>query len=317
VNITTDFDASGVGGGLSSAWTVSPVLVVVAEMVSTITSWLVSGLPFDLVRVPLAGTRRQVAHGDRQAGVGGEGGQLGLRLPGAVAVGAAAAGADQQASSIGMQQFSSVVPPGSDGVDRERGGVVVGAHRHPSGVGAHVVHPIRVGLAQFPVDEVVDLDLFRLAFSDATPGRRSCRPLPTPSFCIDTDHHLAGSIGLQAVAPLTQRVTMALTSWPLASNALVRARIDFDVHRNGDIGSPGHRVYQRLERRHQLPRRGPRRVYGRHRVDAISRPRAQSPASTSLRPRRTVSAATPVAPATTATPPGPNSAASAPNRNRR
>ena len=37
--------------------------------------------------VPLAGARRQVAHGDGQAGGGGEFGQFGLPLPGAVPVG--------------------------------------------------------------------------------------------------------------------------------------------------------------------------------------------------------------------------------------
>ena len=48
-----------------------------------------------------------------------------------------------------------------------------------------------------------------------------------------------------------------------------------------------------------------------------ARHRGRIPASASLRPRRTVSAATPVACATTATPSAPNSAASAPSHNRR
>jgi hypothetical protein len=60
------------------------------------------------------------------------------------------------------------------------------------------------------------------------------------------------------------------------------------------------------------------RVY---KVDPCSgvegRPPRVSVSSASFRPRRTVSAATPVAAATTATPPGPNSAASAPSHNRR
>ena len=46
--------------------------------------------------VPLAGARREVADGDRQPGPGGQGGQLGLPQPGAVAVGAAAVRGDQQ-----------------------------------------------------------------------------------------------------------------------------------------------------------------------------------------------------------------------------
>src|SRR5207253_10321571 len=46
--------------------------------------------------VPFAGAWRQVAHGDRQAGGAGQGGQLDLPQPGAVAVGAPTVGADQQ-----------------------------------------------------------------------------------------------------------------------------------------------------------------------------------------------------------------------------
>ena len=46
--------------------------------------------------VPLAGARRQVAHGDREPTLVGEAGELDLPQPGAVAVGSAAVGGDQQ-----------------------------------------------------------------------------------------------------------------------------------------------------------------------------------------------------------------------------
>ena len=39
--------------------------------------------------------------------------------------------ADQQSGSMGVPRGSGLMPPGSDGVGRERRGVVVGAHRHP------------------------------------------------------------------------------------------------------------------------------------------------------------------------------------------
>ena len=83
----------------SSARTVSPVAVLVAPIRSTMIWWLdqqpaspVQGdlgeLPvFDLV--PFAGSRWEVADGDRQAGLGGEAGEFNLPSPDPVAVGAA------------------------------------------------------------------------------------------------------------------------------------------------------------------------------------------------------------------------------------
>ena len=69
----------------------SPVLVVVAAMVSTTTSWVVQGpaAPVQgdrgehavLDLVPLRGARRQVAHGDPQPGLGGQLSELGLPQP--------------------------------------------------------------------------------------------------------------------------------------------------------------------------------------------------------------------------------------------
>ncbi len=62
------------------------------------------------------------------------------------------------------------LPPAADRGDGERGGVVVGADRHPAGVAAHVVDAVGVGLAQLGVDEVVDFDLLRI------PGRAPLGP---------------------------------------------------------------------------------------------------------------------------------------------
>ena len=55
------------------------------------------------------------------------------------------------------------LPPAADRLDGERGGVVVGAHADPTGVGGQVVDAVGVGLAQGGVDEVVDLDRFGLS----------------------------------------------------------------------------------------------------------------------------------------------------------
>ena len=103
-----------------------------------------------------------MADSDGQAGGFGQFGEFGFPQPRAVAVGATAVGADQQPGSVRVQRFSDLLPPSGDGVDRERGGVMVGAHRYPTGVVGHVVHTVRIGLAQRGVDEVVDLDRFRL-----------------------------------------------------------------------------------------------------------------------------------------------------------
>ena len=77
--------------------------------------------------VPLAGPRGEVAHGDGQPGLGGQVGQFGLPGARSVTVGAAAVGADQQPGRPRVGVLADRVPPGPDRVDRERGGVVVGA----------------------------------------------------------------------------------------------------------------------------------------------------------------------------------------------
>ena len=110
-----------------------------------------------------------------QAGLGGQGGEFGLPGAGAVAVGAARVRGDQQPCGV------RVVGAGPTAchqrrieVDRERGGVVVGADADPAGVRGHVVDPVGDGLAQLlPVEEVVRLDLHRDHLPAATHGRRS------------------------------------------------------------------------------------------------------------------------------------------------
>ncbi len=105
-----------------------------------------------------------MAHGDPQPGLRGQGAQLGLPQPGAVAVGSTPVGGDQQPGRVGVSGGGGL-PPAADRGDGERGGVVVGADADPTGVGAQVVDAVGVGLAQGGVDEVVDLDLLRV------PGR--------------------------------------------------------------------------------------------------------------------------------------------------
>jgi len=121
--------------------------------------------------VPLAGPRRQVAHRDHEPGLGGQRSEFGFPGPGAVPVRAASVGGDQQPGGAGVDGVAGGSPPRADGVDREGGGVVVGADADPSGVRGQFVDPVGVGLAQFLVDEVVDFDWLR------RPGRAPLGPV--------------------------------------------------------------------------------------------------------------------------------------------
>src|ERR1022692_4393238 len=95
---------------------------------------------------PLAGTGRQVADADLQAGLGGQRGQPGL--PGAppAAVGAAAVRGDQQAPGAGIGALADGAPPGAQRADRERGGLVIGAHTDPAGVAPMSQTPYGIAL---------------------------------------------------------------------------------------------------------------------------------------------------------------------------
>src|SRR4051812_12535442 len=89
--------------------------------------------------VPFRGAGREVADGDLQAGFQGQGGEFGLPGAGTVTVGAAGVGGDEQPSGVRIVDDADRVPPASDRLRRERGGVVVGADVHPTGVGGEVV----------------------------------------------------------------------------------------------------------------------------------------------------------------------------------
>ena len=181
-----------------------------------------------------------------------------------------------------MQDHSGVAPPGADGVDRERGSVVVGAHRHPSGVGAHVVHPVRVGFTQLLVDEVMDLHLFGLALGMPLPTVVLVGPDQLFLLGVHTDHRVPGrqvsgrllvevgelgvaidmlptlgglGIGLQTVAPLTQQSTRH-HGGDLVASLPQRPGQDPDRLRRPPQRrhriAPGLRIDQRLQRGHQL-----------------------------------------------------------------
>ena len=113
-----------------------------------------------------------MAHGDGQCSLGGERGQFGLPGTGAVAVRAASVGGDEQPFDAGIGSVADAIPPAADRLDGERGGVVVGADIDPAGVRRDVVDPVRHGLVEFLVAEVMGVDLHPLTLGPPlAPGR--------------------------------------------------------------------------------------------------------------------------------------------------
>jgi hypothetical protein len=82
---------------------------------------------------------RQVTDGDQQSRLSGKLGELEFPGPGAVAVGAACVGSDEQSCRLGVGVLALAVPPAADRFHGERGGVVVGSDVDPAGVRPEVV----------------------------------------------------------------------------------------------------------------------------------------------------------------------------------
>src|SRR6516165_8744699 len=130
--------------GSCSQRTVKPVLVVVAEISSTITRqlirgrarqfWLMKGEEPVLDFVPLAGAGGQVADHDVEAEFVGQFLQFTFPQPHSRAVAAAPIGGDQQPGRVGVTRAPEVEPPPADAVDREGGRVMVDADAHPAGI---------------------------------------------------------------------------------------------------------------------------------------------------------------------------------------
>lgn len=92
--------------------------------------------------VPFAGAGCVVADGDVESGGRGEAGEFVFPEPGAVSVGAAAVGGDEESLCVGVFLLSHLFPPLFDRRDREHGGVVVDADRDPGAVVGDVVHAV-------------------------------------------------------------------------------------------------------------------------------------------------------------------------------
>jgi hypothetical protein len=135
-----------------------------------------------------------VTYGDRQAGLGGEGREFGFPGAGAVAVGAARVGGDQQPGRLRVVEASLPVPPAADGFHREGGGVVVAADVDPAGVRRQVVDAIGQSLAQRVTGEVMNVDPHRP--TDRPPFTSGVLELPDELllFRVHADHRLIVSL---------------------------------------------------------------------------------------------------------------------------
>src|SRR5664279_5687866 len=163
---------------------VSPVAVLVAPMVSMTTSWLVRGLPRQLIEMNENSRFSTVFHllvpGGRWVTVmvrpvrapRAARGVFHCRVREPLDPPPSAVISSRVASGVGGP--ADLVPPVADGGHGERGGVVVGAHADPAGVGGGVVDPVRGDLAPLGVDEVVHVDQFGLPPWASIPARCSC-----------------------------------------------------------------------------------------------------------------------------------------------
>ena len=113
--------------------------------------------------VPLAGARRKVANLNVQARLLRESTEFEFPQAHTVPVAAATVSGDDQLFGLWIPLAAHAQPPAPDGLYRECRRVVVGAYAHPGIVGTDVINPIGVGSTKFWIDEVVNLDLYRLS----------------------------------------------------------------------------------------------------------------------------------------------------------
>src|SRR5437588_7717302 len=136
------------------------------------TSWLMSGLPRQLVEmklnsrcsISLRGAGREVAADDLKAGLVGEALDLEFPQPGTGAVGSAAVGGNRQCGGVRIALFAELRPPVEDRVHGKRGRVARDPDRDPTFVGDQVIDAVGDRVPELLVLEVVGADLNRLAF---------------------------------------------------------------------------------------------------------------------------------------------------------
>ena len=211
---------------------------------------------------------------------------------------------------------------------------MVGADRHPAGVGGHVVDAVRDGLAQLLVGEVVHVDPLGLPGRLVLPaavlelpdqflllGVHRYHRRPGAEVLDDLGGEVAelgvpvgvlaalGDLGVALQAepqPRSIRATVRSdTGCPAPVSASARLRVDLVVHTSGDIGSP--RVSGSTSAFSAAVSPGSVSAsFLRPPPGARTRADGSATPSSSRTPRATVSGCTPVASATTVIPPRPS-----------
>src|SRR5208282_6001790 len=109
--------------------------------------------------VPLAGSRREMAHGDRKPRLVGQALQLQFPKPQPVAVAATAIGGDQQLARLRIESLALMAPPSSNRHHRKGGRVMIGTHVDKARVLAQIVDAVGVGAWHRRTGKVVTLNV--------------------------------------------------------------------------------------------------------------------------------------------------------------
>jgi hypothetical protein len=110
--------------------------------------------------VPLARTRGEVAHRDRQPQEIGQVLDRYLPEPGSTTVTAPGIRRDQKPLGLGIDLRSHLLPPTAQRLRSELGGVVIDPHAHPALVPREIVDPPGDRSPQLLVFEIIHADLF-------------------------------------------------------------------------------------------------------------------------------------------------------------
>ena len=148
-----------------------------------------------LYLVPLAGSRREMAHPDRTSDLVGKGLELFFSEAGTVSITASSIGGDDDLLTVRVDLLPSHVPAATDAFHGKGGRIVVGAHVDPSFVLLDVVDAVGGGLAQILVRKVVVVDLHRLSLG--LPGLAGVLVVPDQFLllCVDRENGVPGLHG--------------------------------------------------------------------------------------------------------------------------
>ena len=167
--------------------------------------------------IPLRGARRIVAHGDRQARLGGELLQFALPQTTARRVAAAAVGQQQQMATTGVGRLGGA-PPVPQAVDGELRGVGRPSHADMSAIATDIVHSVGDGAALGVLREVMSVDLFRLG----TPSCSVVGEVPHEFLVlrVDAQHRAALAQGQVSQSPQIAELPITIR-WRLATEPFV------------------------------------------------------------------------------------------------